>query len=83
MNGHRHQCHTHLLAGREQHVHLARRRVIGNLLCQIDERVSLMPHRTDDHHDLLAILLGTNRPPRSHTNLFRIGDTRAAEFLNY
>ena len=82
MNRHRHQRDAHLLAGREEHIHLAAGRVVGDLLREVDQHIGLMPHRADDHHDLVAILLRANRPPRRHTNLFRIGDTRAAEFLN-
>ena len=82
MDRHRHQRDAHLLAGREEHVHLAAGRVVGDLLGEVDEHVGLMPHRADDHHDLVAILLRTNGPPSRHTNLFRISDTRAAEFLN-
>ena len=82
MDRHRHQRDAHLLAGREEHVHLAGRRVVGDLLGQVDEHVGLVAHRADDHHDLVAVLLGTNRPPRRGANLLRIGDTRAAEFLN-
>jgi hypothetical protein len=41
-----------------------------------------MAHGTDDHYDLISILLGANGSPGGDTNLFRIGDTRAAEFLN-
>ena len=60
---HRHQRDAHLLAGREEHVHLAGRRVVGDLLGQVDQDVGLLAHRADDHHDLVALLLGTNRPP--------------------
>ena len=44
-DGHGHQRHAHLLAGREQHVHLAGRRMIGDLVRQIDEHVGIVPHR--------------------------------------
>ena len=82
MDRHRHQRDAHLLAGREQHVHLAGRRVVGDLLGEVDQVVGLVAHRADDHHDLVAVLLGANRPPGGRLNLFRIGDARAAEFLN-
>ena len=82
MNRHRHQRDAHLLAGREEHVHLAGRRVVGDLLRQVHQHVGLMAHRADDHHDLVAILLARIARRAAATNLFRIGDTRAAEFLN-
>ena len=56
--------------------------VVGDLLGQVDQDIGLVAHRAHDHHDLVAILLGANRPAGGGSNLFRIGDTRAAEFLN-
>ena len=57
MDRHRHQRDAHLLAGREQHIHLAAGGVVGDLLGQVDQLIGLVPHRAHDHHDLVALLL--------------------------
>ncbi len=82
MNGHGHEGDADLLAGREEHIHLAAGGVVCDLLGEIDEHVCLVPHRAHDHHDLVAILLRTNRSPCCCANLFRIGNACTAEFLN-
>ncbi len=82
VDGHRHQGHAHLLAGREQHVHLAGggRSVISR--GQVDEDVGVVAHRADDHHHLVALLLRANRLARGGEDLLGVGDAGAAEFLN-
>src|SRR5882757_908523 len=82
MDCHCHQGDAYLLAGREEHIHLAAGGVVGDLLGEVDKDISLMSHRAYDHDDLIAVLLRANRPPRSSANFFRISDTGAAEFLN-
>ena len=82
MDRHRHQRDAHLLPGREKHIHLAAGWVVGDLLGEVYQHIRLMTHRAYDHHNLIAVLLRANRPPRCHTNLFCVGDTGAAEFLN-
>ena len=52
---HRHQRHAHLLAGRQQHVHFPRRRLVGDLLGQVDEHVRVVAHRADHHHHLVVL----------------------------
>ena len=71
-----------LLAGGQQHVHLAGRRPVGDLLGQRDQLVGRVPPRRDDHQHLLAPLVGLDRPPRRGQDLVRIGDARPAEFLH-
>ena len=44
--------------------------------------IGLMAHGADDHHHLVALLLGANRLAGGGQNLFGIGDAGAAEFLN-
>ena len=61
---------------------LAGRRIVADLLRQVHEHIGLVAHGADDHDDLVTILLGANSAPGRDTNLFRIGDTGAAEFLN-
>ena len=74
MNGNRHQGHAHLLARREQHVHLAGRRLIGDLRRQLQQIIGRVAHRADDHHHLVALLLRANRPPGRPQDFFGIGD---------
>ena len=56
--------------------------LIGDLLGEVDEIVGLVAHRADDHHHLIALLLGANRLAGPPQDLLRIGDAGAAEFLN-
>ncbi len=82
LDRHRHQRHAHLLARREQHIHLARRRVVVDLVGQVDQHVGAVPHGADDHHHLVAVLMGANRLPRRGQNLFTVGNAGAAELLH-
>ena len=82
MDGHRHQGHAHLLAGRQQHVHLAGGRLVGDLLAKSTSRSVFLPHGADDHHDLMAFLLGADGFSRRRQDFFAIGDARAAELLD-
>ena len=43
LDGHRHERDADLLAGREEHVHLAGRRAVGDLLGQRDQFVGRVP----------------------------------------
>ena len=56
--------------------------IVGDLLGQVDQYIGLMAHGANDHHDLVALLLGTDGTARGRPHLFRISDARAAEFLN-
>ena len=51
-------------------------------LARSTRHVGLVAHRAHDHHHLVAVLLGADRPPGGRLNLFRIGDAGAAELLN-
>ncbi len=82
LDGHRHQRHADLLAGRKEHVHFAGVGAIGDLPGQIDQMIGLMAHRADDHHDLVALLLGANRFAGGGENFLAIGNAGAAEFLD-
>ena len=44
--------------------------------------IGLMAHRADDHHDLVALLLGANGLAGGGQNFLAIGNAGAAEFLN-
>ena len=79
---HRHQGDADLLAGREEHVHLAGRGPLVDLLGQDDQLVGRVPPGRDDHQDLLAPLVGRDRPAGRGQDLLRIGDARPAELLH-
>ena len=49
MNGHRHQRHAHLLAGRKQHVQLAGRGAFANFMGQGEQHVGILPHLRHHH----------------------------------
>ena len=82
IDGHRDKSNADLFSRRKQHIHFAGWRAIIHLLSEINERVGIFAHRTDDHDDLLAFLVGANRFTSGGQNLFAVGDTRPAEFLN-
>ena len=44
--------------------------------------IGAVPHRADDHHHLVALLLGANGLAGRGQNLLTIGNAGAAEFLN-
>ena len=82
LDGHRHQGDADLLAGREQHVHLAGGRVFGDLLGQRDQFVGRVPAGRDDDQNLIAALMGLDRPPRRRQDLVGIRDAGPTKFLN-
>src|SRR5262249_10111990 len=65
----------------EQHVHFARRWLIGDFARQIDEFISGIAAGADDDNDLIPRVFRPNRPPRGAENSFRGGDACATEFL--
>ena len=82
MDRHRHQRDAHLLAGRKQHVHLAGGRLVGDLFGQVDQQVGVLAHRADDHHHLMALLLGTDGLSRRGEDLLAVGNAGAAKLLD-
>ena len=54
---HREQRDGDLLAGGQQHVHLAVGGLGGDLPGELDELVGHVPHRRDDRDDAVALLL--------------------------
>ena len=79
---HRDQRDRHLLAGGEEHVHLARRGLLAHLPGEVHQDVRLMPHGRNDHHHLRPLLLGAERAAGGGADLLGIGNTRAAKLLN-
>ena len=82
VDGHGHERHAHLLTGREQHVHFAGGRLVGDLTGQIDQPIGVFAHCADDHDDLVAFLLGTNGLSRRGEDLLAVGHAGAAELLD-
>ena len=58
------RAHADLLAGREQHVHLARVRALGDLVGQRDQLVGGLPARRDHHDHAVPLLPRCDDPPR-------------------
>ena len=46
-----------LLAGGEEHVHLAGRRAVADFIGKVDQMVGVVPHGADHHQHLVAGLL--------------------------
>ena len=79
---HRHQRHAHLLAGRQQHVHFAGGRLVGDFLGQVDQQIGVLAHGADDHDDLVAFQLGANGFSGRGEDLLAIGHAGAAKLLD-
>ena len=70
LDRHGHQGDGDLLAGGQQHVHLAGRRLLADLAGQLDQLVGGVAAGADDDDDLIAGLLGADGPPgRRHDPL--------------
>ena len=82
LDRHRHQRDGDLLAGGQQHVHLAGRRLLGDFLGQLDQFVGGVAAGADDDDDLIAGLLGADGPPRRRHDALRVRHAGAAEFLH-
>ena len=53
---HEQQRRGDLLPGRDQHIHLARRRMLLNLMGQGDQAVGLAAHRGDHNHHIVTLV---------------------------
>ena len=82
LDGHGHEGDGDLLAGRQQHVHLAGRRMLADLAGQFDELIGGVAASADDDDDLIAGLLRADRPPGRPHDPLRRRHTAAAEFLH-
>ena len=51
-------------------------------LRQFEQHVRVLAHGADNHHNLVAVLVSTNRLPRGIEDLFAVGHARSAEFLH-
>jgi hypothetical protein len=74
--------HTDLLAGREEHVHLAGRWALVEFLGQDDQLVRRVPSGRDDDENLLSLFMRGDRAAGRSQDLVRIGDARPAELLH-
>ncbi len=79
---HREQRDGHLLARRQQDVHLALRRVRINLVRQRNETVGLATHRRDDHNEVVAPSARCGDDIRDGVDALNIRDGGAAELFN-
>ena len=79
---HRHQGRALVLARREEHVHLARVRFVGDRGGERDQLVGGVAHRGDDDHEVRAGGALARDPPGDAPDAVRIGERRAAEFLD-
>ena len=83
LDRHREKGHAHLLARREEHVHLAGAGPVGDLFGKVDEHVGLVAHRADHDHHLMARLLPRDRLLRRRQDLLRISYARPAKLLHH
>ena len=76
---HRHDGARDALAGREQHVELARSRGGRDLVRERDQRVGRLAHRRDRADDAQARCLGLDETPCDGAHLLGVGHGRPAE----
>ena len=79
---HRHQRRALVLAGREEHVHLARIGFVGDRGGERDQLVGGVAHRRDDDHEVHAGGALTGDPPGDAPDAVGVGERRATEFLD-
>ena len=82
LDRHGHQRDGDLLAGGQEHVHFAGRRLLGDLAGQVDQLVGGVAAGADDDDDLVAGLFGANGPPGRGHDPLRRRHAGAAEFLH-
>src|SRR5262249_40637306 len=72
----------HLLAGRDDHVHLAIVRIVLDLARELEQAVGLSRHRGDDDGDLMTRGLGREAARRDVLDPLDVADRGAAVFLD-
>src|SRR5262249_10267927 len=78
---HRQQRNGNLLAGRQQHVHLTRRRVLTDLVSQLDQFIGGIAAGADDDYHLVAVLVSTDGTACRRPDPLRPRHTGSAELL--
>ena len=79
---HREQRHRDALAGRQQHVELAPRGVLGHLVGEGQQLVRRVPHGGDDDHDVLAGRARRRDAVGHAADVLDVRDRRAAVLLD-
>ncbi len=82
LDGHGQESDGDLLAGGQEHVHLAGRRVLGDLAGQLDQLVGGVAAGADDDDDLMAFAFGADGPAGRRHDALRGRHAGAAEFLH-
>ena len=82
LDRHGEQRHRDALAGRQQHVHLARVRHRRDLVREVDQLVGGVAHRRDGHDDVVARLAGLDDALGDALDALGVGDARASVFLD-
>ena len=79
---HRGEGDRGLLAGGEEHIHLALGRAARNLAGELDQAIRHPRHRRNHHHHRVPLPLRGEDPPRHIHDPLGIADGSAAEFLD-
>ena len=82
VEGHRHERRALVLAGREEHVELARVGLVGDRRGEGEQLVGGVAHRGDDDDEVGAGRALARDPPRDAPDPVGIGEGRAAELLH-
>ena len=79
---HAQQRHRHPLAGGQQHVHLAARQGLRDVVGELDQVVGRLAHRRHGDHDVVAVPLRERDVLGDGPHPVGVGDRRAAELLD-
>ncbi len=79
----REQCGRDLLAGRDQHVGLARAWRFAEFGCELEQTIGFAGHRGHDHDDPIAAVARTDHAIGDRLDSFDRADRGSAVFLNY
>ena len=79
---HRHERRALVLAGREQHVELARVGLVGDGRGEAEQLVGRVAHRRDDDDEVVAGRALAGDPPGDALDPVGVGDRRATELLD-
>ena len=78
---HGQQCDADLLAGGQQHIHLTRRGVMGDLPCLGDQVIGGVALCGNHHHYVIARVVGVGHDPRNVEDTVTVLYGGTAEFL--
>ena len=80
---HRHQRAAHVLAGRQQEIHLAGIGLVSDLRRHLEQVIGGVAHCADHHDEVGAAVALAGDPPRHVLDAVGVGERRATVFLDH